>query len=154
MRAGCAFPKAGANKNLAVALAFFAMKFVNRHGNKIIGVAKSSSAETSIKKAGIQERTNPAFLIQDLLVQGDNFSRCGKWSRFQRTKAASLVSSKRNCSVGDSTWLAQRSALALLTPGKSSRGLEHSKTLRARLSRGYSRQRLGLRRPSAALALR
>jgi hypothetical protein len=32
---------------------------------------------------------------------GESFSRCGRWSRFQRDKAAALVSSKRNCSVGD-----------------------------------------------------
>ncbi len=32
---------------------------------------------------------------------------------FQRAKAASLVSSKRKLNVGDSTWLAQRTALAL-----------------------------------------
>ncbi len=57
--------------------------------------------------------------------QGDNFSRCGRWSRFQRAKAASLVSANRNCSVGDSTWLSQKTTLALLALGKSSRGLEH-----------------------------
>jgi hypothetical protein len=32
---------------------------------------------------------------------GESFSRCGWWSRFQRDKAASLVSAKRNGSVGD-----------------------------------------------------
>ena len=37
----------------------------------------------------------------------------GKWSRFQRAKAASLVSSNRNCSVGDSTWPSQKTMLAL-----------------------------------------
>jgi hypothetical protein len=34
---------------------------------------------------------------------GDNFSQCGRWSRFQRAKTASLVSANRNGSVGDST---------------------------------------------------
>jgi hypothetical protein len=63
MRAGCALPIAGADKDFAVAFTFFAMKFINRHEGRIIGVVKSSSAETSIKKAGIQERTNPAFLL-------------------------------------------------------------------------------------------
>jgi hypothetical protein len=42
MWAGCAFPMTGTDENLAVALAFFAMKFINRHERKIIGVAKSS----------------------------------------------------------------------------------------------------------------
>jgi hypothetical protein len=46
-------------------------------------------------------------------IYGDNFSRCGKWSRFQRAKAASLVSSNRNGSVGDSTWPALKTTLAL-----------------------------------------
>ena len=40
-------------------------------------------------------------------IYGDSFSRCGKWSRFQRSKAASLVSLNRNFSVGDSTWPSQ-----------------------------------------------
>jgi len=40
-------------------------------------------------------------------------SRCGRWSRFQRTKAASLVSWKRNLNVGDSTWPSQYRVLAL-----------------------------------------
>jgi hypothetical protein len=44
---------------------------------------------------------------------GESFSRCGWWSRFQRDKASSLVSSKRNCSVGDSTWPSQNTTLAL-----------------------------------------
>jgi hypothetical protein len=63
MRAGSAFPIAGADKDFTVALAFFAMKFVNRHSRRITGLVKASSAETSIKKAGIQEKTNPAFLL-------------------------------------------------------------------------------------------
>jgi hypothetical protein len=42
MRAGCAFPMAGTDENFAVALAFFALKFVNWHGRKIINVTKSS----------------------------------------------------------------------------------------------------------------
>ena len=44
---------------------------------------------------------------------GESFSRCGWWSRFQRDKAASLVSAKRNGSVGDSTWPSQKTTLAL-----------------------------------------
>ena len=44
---------------------------------------------------------------------GADFSRCGRWSRFQRDKAASLVSSNRNCSVGDSTWPLLKTTLAL-----------------------------------------
>src|ERR1017187_3126768 len=47
------------------------------------------------------------------MSQGDNFSRCGKWSRFQRAKAASRVSANRNGSVGDSTWPSQKTTLAL-----------------------------------------
>src|ERR1035441_8101432 len=39
--------------------------------------------------------------------------RCGRWSRFHRTKASSLVSSKRSCNLGDSTWPSQNSTLAL-----------------------------------------
>ena len=35
---------------------------------------------------------------------GDISSRWGRWSRFQRTSAASLVSSNRNCRIDDSTW--------------------------------------------------
>ena len=54
-------------------------------------------------------RASPRRLPQN---HGDNFSRCGWWSRFQRTRAASLVSSKRNCSVGDSTWPSQNNTLA------------------------------------------
>jgi hypothetical protein len=42
MRAGCAFPMTGADENFAVAPAFFAMEFVNRHENRIIGATKSS----------------------------------------------------------------------------------------------------------------
>jgi len=38
---------------------------------------------------------------------GASRSRWGWWSRFQRLKAASLVSAKRNCNVGDSTWPSQ-----------------------------------------------
>jgi hypothetical protein len=43
---------------------------------------------------------------------GARRSRWGWWSRFQALKAASLVSAKRNCSVGDSTWLSQKTTLA------------------------------------------
>ena len=42
MRASRAFPMAGANEDFTVSLAFFAMKFINRHENRIIGAAKSS----------------------------------------------------------------------------------------------------------------
>ena len=48
-----------------------------------------------------------------LWLYGDNFSQCGRWSRFQRTSAASLVSANRNSSVGDSTWPSQKNTLAL-----------------------------------------
>src|SRR5665213_588108 len=44
---------------------------------------------------------------------GARRSRWGWWSRFQRLKAASLVSAKRNGSVGDSTWPSQNTTLAL-----------------------------------------
>jgi hypothetical protein len=62
MRAFGALPIARADENLAGALAFFTMKFINWHEVRISCVVKSSSAETSIKKAGIQEKTIPAFL--------------------------------------------------------------------------------------------
>jgi len=39
---------------------------------------------------------------------GDSRSRWGWWSRFQRLKAASLVSAKRYCNVGNSTWPLQK----------------------------------------------
>ena len=42
MRAFRALPVAGADEDFAVALALFAMKFVNRHGPKITGVAENS----------------------------------------------------------------------------------------------------------------
>jgi hypothetical protein len=45
---------------------------------------------------------------------GASCSRWGWWSRFQRLKAAALVSEKRNCNVGDSTWPSQNTMLALL----------------------------------------
>ena len=50
MGTGCPFPIAGANKDFAVMLAFFAMKFVNRHGSKLCRYAKISSTE---RRAGI-----------------------------------------------------------------------------------------------------
>ena len=50
MRAGCAFPIAGTDEDFAVAFAFFAMKFVNRHGSKLCRYAKISSTE---RRAGI-----------------------------------------------------------------------------------------------------
>ena len=43
MRTGGAFPIAGADEDFAVALAFLAMKLVNRHWLKITGTAKISS---------------------------------------------------------------------------------------------------------------
>jgi hypothetical protein len=43
MRTGGALPVAGAHKNFAVALALFAMKFVNWHGRSIIGFQEISS---------------------------------------------------------------------------------------------------------------
>jgi hypothetical protein len=46
-------------------------------------------------------------------LYGISRSRWGWWSRFQRLKAASLVSAKRNCNVGDSTWPSQNTTLAL-----------------------------------------
>jgi len=57
-------------------------------------------------------------------IYGDNFSRCGRGSRFQRTSAASLVSSKRNFSVGDSTWPTQKIALDIIDEFKE-RGNRH-----------------------------
>jgi hypothetical protein len=45
------------------------------------------------------EKTVFAFKLEQE-NHGDNFSRCGRWSRFQRAKAASLVSSNRDFSVG------------------------------------------------------
>ena len=100
MRAFRALPIAGADEDFAVALALFAMKFVNRHEVNV-------AADVSRLKF-ISERTH----VRCYENHGDNFSRCGRWSRFQRTKAASLVSSKRKCSVGDSTWPSQNTTLA------------------------------------------
>src|SRR5476649_2488367 len=50
---------------------------------------------------------------------GARRSRWGWWSRFQRLKAASLVSVKSNGSAGDSTWLSQNTTLALPSHVKS-----------------------------------
>ena len=44
VRAGGSLPIAGAHEDFAVALALFAMEFVNRHGEKITRATKSSSA--------------------------------------------------------------------------------------------------------------
>jgi hypothetical protein len=44
---------------------------------------------------------------------GGSNSRCGLWSRFQTTKAASFVSSKRNFIVNVATWPSQKNTLAL-----------------------------------------
>jgi hypothetical protein len=44
---------------------------------------------------------------------GASRSRWGWWSRFQALKASSLVSAKRYCNVGDSTWPSQNATLAL-----------------------------------------
>ena len=49
--------------------------------------------------------------IQRAQVRGINQLFVGL--RFQRIKAASLVSSKRNFNVGDSTWPSQNTTLAL-----------------------------------------
>ena len=54
-----------------------------------------------------------ATAIQDGKSYGESFSRWGRWSRFQRRRASSLVSAKRNFSVGDSTWPSQKTTLAL-----------------------------------------
>ena len=40
MRAFGPFPIAGTDEDFAVAIAFLAMKFVYRHGNRIIGMAE------------------------------------------------------------------------------------------------------------------
>jgi hypothetical protein len=53
------------------------------------------------------------FGLLAMFNHGASRSRWGWWSRFQRLKAASLVSSKRNFNVGDSTWPSQKTALAL-----------------------------------------
>ena len=42
MRAGCALPMAGADEDFTVTLTLLAMKFINRHENRIIGAIKSS----------------------------------------------------------------------------------------------------------------
>jgi hypothetical protein len=44
MRASRAFPIAGTDKDFAVALAFLALKFVNRHDYKITGCGKIARA--------------------------------------------------------------------------------------------------------------
>ena len=91
-------PIGGAHQYLAVLLTFPTMKFVDWHEDKIISEAENSSCD------GV-----PSIPTTN---HGDNLSRCGKWSRFQRLKASSLVSSKRNFSVGDSTWPSQKTTLA------------------------------------------
>jgi hypothetical protein len=53
--------------------------------------------------------------VRDASAHGASRSRWGWWSRFQRLKAASLVSVKRNGSVGDSTWPSQKTTLASLS---------------------------------------
>ena len=53
------------------------------------------------------------YVRQDARRYGASRSRWGWWSRFQRLKAASLVTVKRNGSVGDSTWPSQKTTLAL-----------------------------------------
>jgi len=116
MRTSGVFPFNRADENFAVAPALFTMKFVNRHDKKIISSAKGSSTGKMNKEGRNQGKNSsciPAFLIQTLILHGDNLSRCGRWSRFQRDKAASLVSAKRNRSVGDSTWPSQKTTLAL-----------------------------------------
>ena len=113
MRAFRPFPVAGADEDFAVALTLFTMKFVNRHEGKIIGSAEISSVGSGRRESAqifLSERTHARRCAN----QGDNFSRCGRWSRFQPTKAASLVSSNRNFSVGDSTWPSQKTTLARL----------------------------------------
>ena len=56
MRAGCAFPMAGADKDFTVMLALLAMKFINWHGNRITGVAKSSSVKRARKYTRCRRR--------------------------------------------------------------------------------------------------
>ena len=100
MRAFRAPPVAGSDEDFAVALALPAMKFVNRHGRNV-------AADVS--------RLKP--------ISGRTHARCcenrgGNCSRFQRTKAASLVSSK-NCSIGDSTRPSQKKHIRVaLVTGK------------------------------------
>ena len=57
VRAGGSLPIAGADEDFAVALAFLAMEFVNRHGEKITRPTKSSSAVWR------GETTNESFKI-------------------------------------------------------------------------------------------
>ena len=45
-RAPGSFPVAGANQDFAISLAFFAIKFVNRHGRKIPAARKISRKES------------------------------------------------------------------------------------------------------------
>jgi hypothetical protein len=68
MRTGCALPVAGADEDFAVALAFFAMKFVNRHENRIIGVAKSSRRDLDFVFSFNDQRLTFAH---DSLATGD-----------------------------------------------------------------------------------
>ena len=51
MRAFGPFPIAGSDEDFAVALAFFAMKFVNRHDEKMGGKASKLKLQNSEKKA-------------------------------------------------------------------------------------------------------
>ena len=117
VRAGGSLPIAGAHEDFAVALALFAMEFVNRHEGKITRALEMYKRRGTyvIGRAVLPRRLDYLGLRGSAALPnyGDNFSRCGRWSRFQRTKAASLVSSKRNFSAGDSSWPSQNTTLAL-----------------------------------------
>jgi hypothetical protein len=56
LRAFGAFPIAGTNKNFVILSAFFAVKFVDRHGKRITRLAESSSQKQSPKLS-----SEPAF---------------------------------------------------------------------------------------------
>jgi|SRR5690348_4147662 len=123
MRTFSSFPVTGTDKDFAVALAFLAMKFVNRHEPKITGTTEISSespltfpptrsSQLELAQNSFQRGRYWSGLTSAATNHGDNFSRCGRWSRFQRTRAASLVSTNRNFNVGDSTWPSQNTTLA------------------------------------------
>src|SRR5579859_8101477 len=76
MRADRAFPIAGTNEDFAVVLAFLAMKFVNRHAQKVTFCCKN----TSRLRFNRREQRYEGSLFSPLPsvhYHGDNFSRWG-----------------------------------------------------------------------------
>ena len=121
-------PVGRADEDLAVALTLFTMKFVDGHEGIYSETPNFQAVKLKDRSSATSATENsPQFQLRAIFGRrsatllrgsaalpnhGASFSRCGRWSRFQRLKAASLVSSKRNFSVGDSTWPSQNTTLA------------------------------------------